>query len=110
MSAGRPAGGPSDPGLAGERTSLAWARMGLTLVGVPSALMAYSAGHEWVAFGASAVAAALGLLTLSLSLRVRRAHSGMVDRGSLRTAAEQVIVTAAAVVLLAIAALDVVLL
>lgn len=107
MSAGD--AGPSDPGLSGERTSLAWTRMGLTLVGLPSALMAYTAGHEWMAFGASALAAVLGLLTLHLSLRVQRGHPGMVARGSLRTASEQVVVTAAAVVLLAIAALDLVL-
>jgi len=102
--------GPSDPGLAAERTSLAWTRMGLTLVGLPSAVMAYSAGHRWVAFSAGAVAAVLGLVLMTLSLRRRRADPGMVEEGSLRTASEQVVVTAVAVLVLAVAGLDFVLL
>ena len=88
---------------------LAWARMGLTLVGVPSALMAYSAGHQWVAFGASALAACLGLFLLTLSLRTQRTRPSMVEHGDLRTASERIIVTAAAVGMLSIAGLDLVL-
>lgn len=101
--------GPSDPGLAAERTSLAWARIGLTLIGIPSAVMAYAVGHEWVAFGAAAMAAALGLGTLTLSLRRQRATAGTLERGDLSLASSRVVVTAAATVLLAVAALDLVL-
>lgn len=101
--------GPSDPGLAAERTSLAWARIGLTLIGIPSAVMAYAVGHEWVAFGAAALAATLGLGTLTLSLRRQRASAGMVERGDLSLASSRVVVTGAATMLLAVAALDLVL-
>lgn len=102
--------GPSDPGLAAERTSLAWTRIGLTLFGLPGAIMAYAAGNAWVAFGAAALAAALGLTTLTLSLRRRRAHPGMVAHGGLAPAGLAVAVTGTSVVLLAVAALDLVLL
>ena len=36
-----PREGPSDVGLAGERTTLAWTRLGLALLGIPAAIMAY---------------------------------------------------------------------
>jgi uncharacterized membrane protein YidH (DUF202 family) len=111
-----PAGGPgparsgqSDPGLAAERTSLAWFRMGLALIGIPSAVMAYTAGHAWVAFGAAALAAVLGMGMLTVSVRRQRAGPNMVERGDLRLATGQVAATAAAVLLLAVASLDLVL-
>ena len=104
-----PADGQSDPGLAAERTSLAWARMGLTLIGIPSAVMAYAVGHGWVAFCSASLAAALGLWLLTLSLRRQRATAGMVERGGVSLASSRVVVTGAAAVLLCVAALDLVL-
>jgi uncharacterized membrane protein YidH (DUF202 family) len=102
--------GPSDSGLAAERTTLAWTRMGLTLIGIPSAIMANAAGHTWIAFGAAALAAALGLTTLVMSLRQQRAAPGMVAVGHVQVAAREVVVTGASTLLLAVAALDLVLL
>jgi uncharacterized membrane protein YidH (DUF202 family) len=99
----------SDPGLAGERTSLAWARTGMALLGVPAAVLAYAAGHAWVAFTAAAVAALLGLGLLVASVRRQRAMPGMVERGSVPLAHRQVLLTAACVLLLTIAAIDLVL-
>lgn len=104
-----PGGGVSDPGLAGERTSLAWSRMGMALLAVPSGLLAYSAGHAWVAFAAAAAAAALGLGLLVLSVRRQRATPGMVERGSLQLAQGQVLLTTGCVLLLAVASIDLVL-
>jgi hypothetical protein len=101
-----PSSGPSDPGLAAERTSLAWFRMGLALIGLPSAVMGYSAGHAWVAFGAAALAGALGLAILSLSVRRQRAGPNMVEQGDLRLPTDQVVATGGAVLLLALASFD----
>lgn len=103
------AAGVSDPGLAGERTSLAWARMGMTLLGVPSAVLAYSAGHAAVAFVAAGAAAVLGMGLLAISVRRQRAMPGMVERGSVQLARWQVILTTGCVLLLAVASIDLVL-
>jgi hypothetical protein len=101
--------GISDPGLAGERTSLAWARMGMTLLGVPSAVLAYSAGHAVVAFVAACAAAVLGMGLLAISVRRQRAMPGMVERGSVQLARWQVMLTTGCVLLLAVASIDLVL-
>lgn len=84
--------------------------MGLTLIGIPSAVMAYAAGHAWVAFGAAALASVMGLGTLTLSLRRPRAEPGMLELGALPIATRRVLATGAATILLAVAALDLVLL
>lgn len=89
----RSAAGPSDPGLAGERTTLAWTRMGLTLLGIPSGLLAYSAGRNWLAFAAAAVAAILGLGVLVGSLRRQRVPAGAIPSGSLAPAAAMILLT-----------------
>ena len=104
-----PGAGVSDPGLAGERTSLAWARMGMTLIGVPSAVLAYSAGHAVVAFAAAAAAALLGLGLLVVSVRRQRAEPGMVEHGSVHLAPWQVLLTTGCVLLLAVSGLALVL-
>ena len=84
---------PSDTGLAGERTTLAWARMGLTLLGLPSALLAYSAGRSWLAFSAALVAALLGLGVLIGSLRMQRVAPDVIPSGSLAPAAAMILLT-----------------
>ena len=71
--------GPSDPGLAGERTTLAWARMGLTLLGVPAALLAYASGRNELAVAAAAVAMVLGLGVLVGSVRRQRVEPGLLQ-------------------------------
>lgn len=83
--------------------------MGLTLLGLPSAILAYSAGHAWVAFGAAVAAALLGVGLLVTSLRRQRALPGMVERGGLAIAERQVLLTTACVLFLAVAGLDLVL-
>jgi uncharacterized membrane protein YidH (DUF202 family) len=92
MSDFRPAR-PSDTGLAGERTTLAWVRMGLTLLGLPSALLAYSAGRSWLAFSAALVAALLGLGVLVGSLRMQRVGPDVIPSGSLAPAAAMILLT-----------------
>ena len=44
---------PSDAGLAGERTTLAWTRLGLALLGIPAGVLAYAAGRSLLAFAAA---------------------------------------------------------
>jgi len=91
---------PSDPGLAGERTMLAWARMGLTLLGVPSALLAYSAGRSPLAVAAAAIAMALGLGVLVGSVRRQRVEPGVIPAGSLVPAVRLILLTGASVLML----------
>jgi uncharacterized membrane protein YidH (DUF202 family) len=101
--------GPSDPGLAGERTTLAWARIGLALLGLPAALGGYAASQGLaVAAVAAAFAAALGLWLLVSSLRVQRTQPDMLRREESVLGGHRVALTAASVVLLALAALLVV--
>lgn len=95
--------GPSDQGLAGERTTLAWTRMGLTLLGLPSALLAFTAGHNWLAFGASVIAALLGLFVLVGSLRRQRVGPDVIPAGSMTPAGTMILVTGACTVTLAVA-------
>jgi len=98
--------GPSDPGLAGERTTLAWARIGLSLLAVPSGLLAYAFGRELVpALVASGLAAGTGLVLLVTSLRRQRAAAGMVQRRDRVLAANQVILAATTIVLVDVAGL-----
>lgn len=101
MSANR----PSDVGLAGERTSLAWSRIGMSLLAVPSAMLGWSVHHSWVASAAAAFAALLGLAILTLSLRRQRVDPEQFGAGTVRVAAEEVILAGAAVVLLGVAGL-----
>lgn len=92
--------GPSDPGLAGERTSLAWTRIGLSLLAVPAALVTYALGRDQVLTLALAAAALVaGLTVLVLSLRRQRAPVGMVQRRDPVLAARMVLAAGATVVL-----------
>jgi Domain of unknown function (DUF202) len=94
--------GPSDPGLAGERTTLAWVRMGLTLLGVPAALLAYASGRNELAVVAAAVAMVLGLGVLVGSVRQQRVEPGVIPSGSLVPAARLILLTGACVLMLTI--------
>lgn len=93
---------PSDAGLAGERTTLAWTRLGLTLLGIPAAILAYSAGRSALAFAAAAVAMVMGLAVLVGSLRRQRTEPEHVADGTLVPAASLIVVTCACVLTLAI--------
>ena len=101
---------PSDVGLAGERTTLAWTRLGLTLLGIPAAVLAYAAGRSWLAFGAAVVAMVLGLGVLVGSLRRQRADPDHVAQGSLAPAALMIVITGACVVMLTLSGAALVLL
>jgi len=96
--------GASDAGLAGERTSLAWLRLGLALLGVPTAMLAYYTEGSALAVGATVLAAAFGLVTLVASLRTQRVAPGSLAQGPIRPAVELVGLTGACVLLLTIAA------
>lgn len=110
MTSTRPGGGPSDPGLAGERTSLAWARIGLSLLAVPSGLLGYAVGRGLaVSVVAAVLAVASGLALLVVSLRRQRAQEGMVQRATPVLATRQVLLAAAAVLLVNLAGLELVL-
>ncbi len=84
---------PSDVGLAGERTTLAWTRMGLTLLGVPSAVLAYAVGRNELAIAAAASALALGLGVLVVSLRRQRTEPERIAEGTLFRAATLIVGT-----------------
>jgi hypothetical protein len=98
-----PASRPSDPGLAGERTTLAWARMGLTLLGIPAALLAYASGRNELAVAAAAVAMVLGLGVLVGSVRRQRVPPDVIPSGSLVPAARLILLTGACVLMLNVA-------
>ena len=102
MSPGKAAAGPSDAGLAGERTSLAWTRLALTLLGIPAAMLAYSAGRSWVAFAAAGVSMALGLGVLVGSLRRQRVEPGVIPAGVLAPAVPLILLTGGCVLALTI--------
>ncbi len=102
--------GPSDVGLAGERTSLAWTRIGLSLVAVPTGLAAYAAGASLpVSLVSAGLAALVGLWLLVRSLRRPRAEPSMVGRGSVVLDAPRVLLAGATVVLIGVASLSLVL-
>ncbi len=96
---------PSDVGLAGERTTLAWTRLGLTLLGLPSAVLAYAVGRNALAIVAAAAALALGLLVLVVSLRRQRTEPERIAQGVLFPAANLIVVTCACVMLLALSSM-----
>jgi uncharacterized membrane protein YidH (DUF202 family) len=96
--------GPSDPGLAGERTSLAWLRLGLALLAVPSAMLAYYVRSSALAVGAAAAAALLGLAILVASVRRQRVPPGSLASQSVRPPVLRVVATGACVLLLALSA------
>lgn len=73
---------------------LAWSRLGMTLLGLPSALFAYAATLHALAAGAAAVAAIAGLSLLMLSLRRQRVSPGFVVAGESSLAVGQVALTA----------------
>jgi hypothetical protein len=79
---------------------LAWTRMGLTLLGVPSALLAYSAGRSALAVVAAAIAMVLGLAVLVGSVRMPRVEPGVIPSGSLVPAARLILLTGACVLML----------
>lgn len=92
---------PADPGLAVERTQLAWTRIGLTLIGAPSALAAYaSRANVPLAAGAAVLALVTGLSLLVASLRRDRVPREARSATSSVLAAGQVLATAATVLLL----------
>lgn len=96
----------SDPGLAGERTTLAWVRLGLALVALPSALLGYSSDRaDLVVTLAAAFALAAGLLVLIGSLRRQRAAPGFVKANTAVVAPSLVVGAAAAALLLEVAGL-----
>ena len=102
--------GPSDQGLAGERTSLAWARIGLSLLAVPGGILAYAAGRELVvALLAAVFATGTGLALLVVALRRQRAAEGMVARRESVLAADMVVLAATTIVLVDVAGLGLIL-
>ncbi len=102
--------GRSDAGLAGERTSLAWTRIGLSLVAVPTGLAAYAVGRPLaLTLATSLVAAVTGLALLVRSLRRPRAAPDMVAHGAVLVDPIRVVLAATTVVLLGVASLALVL-
>jgi hypothetical protein len=79
---------------------LAWARMGLTLLGVPAALLAYSAGRSALAVVAAIIAMVFGLGVLVGSVRRPRVEPGVIPAGSLVPAVRLILLTGACVLML----------
>jgi len=100
---------PSDKGLAGERTTLAWSRIGLSLLGIPSAILAYSASRSWLAFAAAGVAGVLGIGVLVGSLRRQRVDPEVFEAGSLAPAAAMILLAGGAVLMLTVSSVFLVL-
>lgn len=96
--------GPSDVGLAGERTTLAWTRLGLALLGIPAGILAYAAGRNFLALVAAAAAAILGLAVLVGSLVRQRVAPGVIPHGVLPPATRLILLTAGSVLVLGLCA------
>ena len=96
--------GPSDVGLAGERTTLAWTRLGLALLGIPAAVMAYGGSGNLLALAAAILAAALGLAVLVGSLRQQRVMPGTIPSGVVPPAIHLILLTGGSVLFLAVCA------
>ena len=96
--------GPSDVGLAGERTTLAWTRLGLVLLGIPAAILAYAAGRNVLALVAAAAAAILGLAVLVGSLVRQRVAPWVIPHGVLPPATRLILLTAGSVLVLGLCA------
>lgn len=102
--------GQSDIGLSGERTSLAWTRIGLALVAVPAGLAAYSVQASLlISTVASTLATAAGLLLLVSSLRAPRAETDMVGQRLSVVDGRRVLLAGVVVVLIGVASLALVL-
>jgi hypothetical protein len=84
---------------------LAWSRLGMTLLGLPSALFAYAATQHVLAAVAASVAALAGLSLLTVSLRRQRVSPGFVTAGDTPLAVGQVGLTAVCVLGLAVTSL-----
>lgn len=76
--------------------------MGLTLLGIPAALLAYASGRSELAVVAAAVAMVLGLGVLVGSVRRQRVEPGVIPSGSLVPAARLILLTGACVLMLSI--------
>ncbi len=74
--------------------------MGLTLLGIPAAVLAYASGRNELAVVAAAVAMVLGLGVLVGSVRRQRVEPGVIPSGSLVPAARLILLTGACVLML----------
>lgn len=81
---------------------LAWSRLGMTLLGLPSALFAYAAARHVIAAGSAVVAAVAGLSLLTVSVRRQRVHPDLMHAGRVPLAAGQVLLTTVCVLGLAV--------
>lgn len=79
--------------------------MGLTLLGIPSGMLAFSAGRNWLAFAGAGIAAVLGLGVLVGSLRRQRVAPDVIPAGSLAPAAAMILLTGACAVVLSVTGL-----